>query len=168
VFTTTVRENLRIAAPGADDTALRAVLGRAGLTGWLSGLQGGLDTMIADPSGPGARLSGRPLSGGERRRLLIARALLTEADLLLVDEPAEHLDPQTADALLEELFAAGRTVVVITHRVSGLQAADEVLVLSDGKITARGRHEDLLRTHQPYQDAWLAEQGGQIPAMAHR
>jgi ATP-binding cassette subfamily C protein CydC len=167
VFTTTVRENLRIAAPGADDADLCAVLDRAGLTGWLSGLPAGLDTMIGDPSGPGARLSGWPLSGGERRRLLIARALLTGADILLADEPTEHLDPRTADALVEELFATGRTVVVVTHRITGLQAADEVLVLSDNRITARGRHEDLLNTHPPYRDAWLAECDELVPAVRH-
>jgi ATP-binding cassette, subfamily C, bacterial CydC len=165
VFITTVRENLRVAAPGADDTDLRRVLCRAGLSGWLSALPAGLDTMIGDPSGPGAHLGGWPLSGGERRRLLIARALLTEAGILLIDEPAEHLDPQTADALVEELFAAGRSVVVVTHRISALHSADEVLVVDDGRITARGRHEELLSTHPPYRDAWLAERGEPLSAV---
>jgi ATP-binding cassette subfamily C protein CydC len=163
VFTTTVRENLRVAAPGADDTDLRWALDRAGLTAWLSGLPSGLDTMIGDPSGPSA---GRwPLSGGERRRLLLARAFLTGAGILLVDEPAEHLDPVTADALVAELFGAGSTVVVVTHRLSALAAADEVLVVDEGRIAARGTHRELLRVYPPYRGAWLAEQGSALPVV---
>ena len=159
VFTTTVRENLRVACPGADDTDVRWALERAGLSDWLAGLANGLDTMIGDPSGPGAGLGGWPVSGGERRRLLVARALLSGADLLLLDEPAEHLDPDLADALVEELFATGLTVVVVTHRLSALSGADEVLVVADGRIAARGRHDDLLRRYPPYRDGWQAEQG---------
>ncbi len=166
VFTTTVRENLRVAAPQADDTDLHRVLDRAGLAGWLTALPTGLDTMIGDPSGPGAGLGGWALSGGERRRLLLARALLTGADVLLADEPAEHLDPQTADALVEELFGSGSSVLVVTHRLSGLQGADEILVLGEGRVTARGRHEELLSTHPPYREAWLAERGSPVPVVA--
>jgi ABC-type transport system involved in cytochrome bd biosynthesis fused ATPase/permease subunit len=118
--------------------------------------------MIGDPSGPGA--GGWPLSGGERRRLLVARALLSGADILLVDEPAEHLDLRTADALVEELFATGLTVVVVTHRLSPLAAADEVLVIADGTVVARGDHDEVLATCLPYREAWLAEQG--TPARA--
>jgi ATP-binding cassette subfamily C protein CydC len=162
VFTTTVRENLRVANPQADDTDLCWAVDRAGLTGWLSGLAAGLDTMIGDPSGPGA--GGWPLSGGERRRLLVARALLSGADILLVDEPAEHLDLRTADALVEELFATGLTVVVVTHRLSPLAAADEVLVIADGTVAARGDHDEVLATCLTYREAWLAEQG--TPARA--
>jgi ATP-binding cassette subfamily C protein CydC len=158
VFTTTVRENLRVAAPGADDADLQGALGRAGLSGWLTGLPEGLDTIIGDPSGPGAALSLWPLSGGERRRLLVARAILSGAEILLIDEPAEHLDPATADALLAELFALGITVVVVTHRLAPLRTADEVLVLADGEVVARGRHEELLQNHQPYREAVLADE----------
>ena len=157
IFTTTVRENLRVAAPGADDTDLCRALERARLTGWPTDLPDGLDTLITDPTGPGAALGGRLLSGGERRRLLVARALLSGADLVLVDEPAEHLDPQTADALVEELFWAGVTVVIVTHRLSALPAADEVLVLDEGRIVARGRHQELLTTVPAYREAWLSE-----------
>jgi ATP-binding cassette, subfamily C, bacterial CydC len=159
IFTTSVRENMRVARPEADDSAIVRALSRAGLTDWLTGLPSGLNTVIGDPSGPGAALVRWPLSGGERRRLLVARALLSGADVLLVDEPAEHLDPRTADALVDELFATGLTVVVVTHRVSPLQAADEVIVVAGGTIAARGGHEQLLTSYSPYREAWLAEQG---------
>jgi ATP-binding cassette subfamily C protein CydC len=162
VFTTTVRENLRVVRPGANDTDVCRALERAGLRDWLAGLAQGLDTMIGDPAGPGAGLGGWPVSGGERRRLLIARALLSGADILLFDEPAEHLDPELADALVEELFATGLTVVVVTHRLSPLHDADEVLVVTEGRITARGRHHDLLRSYPPYRESWQAEQGADV------
>jgi len=159
VFTTTVRENLRVAHPGADDTEIRWALEQSGLSDWLAELADGLDTMIGDPSGPGAGLGAWPLSGGERRRLLITRARLSGADILLIDEPAEHLDPHLADTLVEELFATGRTVVLVTHRLSPLHAADEVVVVADGGIVARGSPDDLVAEYPPYREAWLAEQG---------
>jgi ATP-binding cassette, subfamily C, bacterial CydC len=164
VFTTSVRENLRVASPGADDAAIARALDRSGLSDWFAGLASGLDTVIGDPSGPGAGLLGWPLSGGERRRLLVARALLSGADILLVDEPAEHLDPGTADALVEELFATGLTVVVVTHRLSPLRAADEVLVVAEGVIAARGDHDALLTSCSPYREAWTAEQDAAVSA----
>jgi ATP-binding cassette, subfamily C, bacterial CydC len=157
VFSTTVRENLRVARPGAADAEIRSALQRAGLEPWLVGLPSGLDTMIGDPAGPDAR-TGWPLSGGERRRLIVARSLLSGAGVLLVDEPAEHLDPRSADALLDELFDSGATVVVVTHRLTPLQAADEVLVVADRAIAARGTHQWLIENHPPYRQAWQAEQ----------
>jgi ATP-binding cassette, subfamily C, bacterial CydC len=169
VFATTVRENLRVARPGAEDADLVRALEAARLGGWLRGLPAGLDTMIADPGGPGAGPGARLLSGGERRRLLVARALLSEADIVLIDEPAEHLDPLTADALLGELFASGRSVVAVTHRLTPLHAADEVVVVEGGRIAARGSHDHLIATHPPYRDAWLSEQGAVVDdAEPHR
>jgi ATP-binding cassette subfamily C protein CydC len=157
VFSTTVRENLRVARPAASDPEVRSALERAGLHPWLAGLPSGLDTIIGDPAGPTAG-TGLPLSGGERRRLIAARALLSGAGILLVDEPAEHLDPLTADALVKELFASGATVIVVTHRLTPLRAADEVLVVADQAIVARGSHDWLIANHPPYCEAWSAEQ----------
>jgi ATP-binding cassette subfamily C protein CydC len=152
VFATTVRENLKVADPRAPDDALHAVLDRVGLGPWIGRLPRGLDTLLP--------LGGHSVSGGERRRLLLARALLVDAPVLLIDEPAEHLDPTGADALVEELLSGRATdasVILVTHRLTPLAAADEVLVLDGGRITARGRHEDLLARHPPYAEA-LAEE----------
>ena len=130
VFGTTVRENLRVARPDAADAELAEALARAGLGDWLDSLPAGLDTLLG--------ADGTDVSGGERRRLLLARALLVGADVLLLDEPTEHLDPEVADALLRDLLDAGPTVVVVTHRISGA-AVDEICRRGQGTIAARGR-----------------------------
>ena len=157
VFGTTVLENLRVARGDVTPDEAAAALDRAGLGPWLAGLPEGLDTLL----GPDART----VSGGERRRLLLARALLAPAPVLLVDEPAEHLDPATADALVSDLLgdrtAPGgqqRGIVVVTHRLTPLAAADEVLWVEDGRIVDRGRHDDLAGRLLGYREALRREQ----------
>lgn len=142
VFGTTVLENLRVARGDVTPDEAASALARVGLGPWLAALPDGLETML----GPDART----VSGGERRRLLLARALLAPAPLLLVDEPAEHLDPATADALVTGLLTGQTTpdgrprgVVVVTHRLTPLAAADEVLWVEGGQIVDRGTHADL-------------------------
>ncbi len=150
VFGTTVLENLRVARGDVTPAQAVAVLTRVGLDDWLAGLPDGLDTLL----GPDART----VSGGERRRLLVARALLSPAHLLLVDEPAEHLDPQRADALVTDLLGDPRGVVVVTHRLAPLAAADEVLWLEGGRVRARGTHAGLVASVPGYREA-LAREG---------
>lgn len=149
VFGTTLLENLRVARGDVTPGEARAALARVGLADWPDGLPDGLDTAV----GPDART----VSGGERRRLLVARALLCRAPLLLLDEPAEHLDPAAADRLVTDLLggarADGRGVVVVTHRLAPLAAADEVLWLSPDGAHARGPHATLLATHAGYREA---------------
>jgi ATP-binding cassette subfamily C protein CydC len=164
VFGTTVRENLRVAAKGATDADLVAALERAGLGCWIDGLtdgdRRGLDVVVGDPAGPGQGAGTHLLSGGIRRRLLLARAFVSGASVLLVDEPAEHLDPATADDLVREVLVAlepGRTAVVVTHRLTPLALADEVLVIDNGVVTARGTHDELIAAYPPYRSAWAAE-----------
>ncbi|MFF7992311.1 thiol reductant ABC exporter subunit CydD [Kitasatospora xanthocidica] len=139
VFDSSLRENLRLARPGAGEDELRAALAAARLLDWTEGLPDGLDTMVGEH---GARLS-----GGQRRRLALARALLADFPVLVLDEPAEHLDLATADALTADLLAAtaGRCTVLITHRLAGLDDAtvDEVLVLDGGRVAERGRWSEL-------------------------
>ncbi|WP_421734318.1 thiol reductant ABC exporter subunit CydC [Cellulomonas sp.] len=153
VFGTTVLENLRVARGDVTEADAVAVLARVGLDGWLAGLPDGLDTLL----GPDART----VSGGERRRLLVARALLSPAGLLLVDEPAEHLDPDRADALVTDLLADPRGVVVVTHRLTPLGAADEVLWLEDGRIRARGTHAELTASTPGYRESLDRERADQ-------
>ncbi|GAB6903853.1 thiol reductant ABC exporter subunit CydC [Kineosporia succinea] len=169
VFGTTVRENLRVANKDATDPELLAALRRAGLGEWISGLGAdGLDVVVGDPAGPGQGAGTHLLSGGIRRRMLMARAFVSGAPVLLVDEPAEHLDAATADDLVAEVLASPRadqSAVVVTHRLSPLAAADEVLVIDGGVVAARGTHDELIATYAPYRSAWAAERR-EIPAPA--
>lgn len=127
VFDTTLGENLLLARRDATGDQVRDALGRAGLLDWASALPRGLDTPVGEH---GARLS-----GGQRQRLALARVLLAGFPVLVLDEPAEHLDEQTADALTRDLLAAtdGRTVLLITHRRAGLEHVDEIVRISSGR-----------------------------------
>ncbi|MFK0171219.1 thiol reductant ABC exporter subunit CydD [Streptomyces sp. NPDC090306] len=146
LFDSSVRENLLLARRGATDTELRDALARVRLLDWVDGLPAGLDTLVGEH---GARLS-----GGQRQRLALARALLADFPVLVLDEPAEHLDLPTADALTADLLAAteGRTTVLITHRLAGLADVDEVIVLDGGRAVQRGPYADLLAVDGPLRD----------------
>ncbi|MGW2859893.1 thiol reductant ABC exporter subunit CydD [Streptomyces sp. NPDC001205] len=143
LFDSSVRENLRLARTDATDEELRAALRRARLLDWVDGLPEGLGTLVGEH---GARLS-----GGQRQRLALARALLADFPVLVLDEPAEHLDLATADALTADLLEAteGRTTVLITHRLRGLEAVDEVVVLDEGRTVQRGAYDDLALVDGP-------------------
>jgi len=160
VFATSVLENLRVARGDVSPDEALDALRQAGLADWLSGLPDGVDTQLGTDA--------QNVSGGERRRLLLARALVAPAPLLLIDEPGEHLDRATADHLVRDLLDQGTTVpgasvstaanrtrgvVVVTHRLTPLDAADEVILLRDGRVEARGTHADLLRTHDGYRES---------------
>jgi ATP-binding cassette subfamily C protein CydCD len=143
LFDSSVRENLLLARKDADEADLRRALDRARLLDWVDGLPDGLDTLVGEH---GARLS-----GGQRQRLALARALLADFPVLVLDEPAEHLDLPTADALTADLLAAteGRTTLLITHRLAGLEAVDEVIVLDAGRVVQRGTYAELLAVDGP-------------------
>lgn len=143
IFDSSVRENLRLARPGASEEQLREALAAARLLEWADGLPEGLDTLVGE--------HGERISGGQRQRLALARALLADFPVLVLDEPAEHLDLATADALTADLLAAteGRTTVLITHRLAGLEAVDEVLVLDGGAVVQRGAYAELAVAEGP-------------------
>ncbi|QPK81901.1 thiol reductant ABC exporter subunit CydC [Schaalia sp. ZJ405] len=160
VFATSVLENIRVARPNLDEDEATQLLERVGLGSWLTSLPQGLTTTIGSQA--------RTVSGGERRRLLMARALAVPAPLMLVDEAGEHLDGPTADALVRTLVDVdhSRGVLVVSHRLSALDAADEVLLIdaerdhdaADGpaRIIARGTHAHLMETNTNYR--WSYEQ----------
>ncbi|MEV7656961.1 thiol reductant ABC exporter subunit CydD [Streptomyces anulatus] len=143
VFDSSIRENLRLARPGATDAELRDALSRARLLDWVLALPEELDTPVGEH---GARLS-----GGQRQRLALARALLAGFPVLVLDEPAEHLDLPTADALTADLLDATRgcATVLITHRLTGLDTVDEVLVLDAGRVVQRGPYAELAAEDGP-------------------
>lgn len=157
VFATTVFENIRVADPDTTRERATQLLGQAGLGPWLSRLPAGLDTLLGS--------GGTTVSGGERRRLLLARALAAPAPLMLLDEPGEHLDALTADALMESLLDpqdTHRGVVVVTHRLTALSRADRVVVLdrddadSPATVVAQGTHDTLATLLAGYR--WAVEQ----------
>ncbi len=126
IFNSSIRENLLIAEPKASDQSLTEVLELARLGPWLDQLPDGLDTLVGEGGGR--------LSGGQRQRLVLARALLADAPILILDEPTAHLDPLTAQALMNDLLdiADKRTVLLITHRPEGLDRMDEIVVCNGG------------------------------------
>nr|WP_202510008.1 thiol reductant ABC exporter subunit CydD [Streptomyces sp. SID5643] len=146
LFDSSLRENLLLARKDATEDQLRAALRRARLLDWADSLPDGLDTLVGEH---GARLS-----GGQRQRLALARALLADFPVLVLDEPAEHLDLPTADALTADLLAAteGRTTLLITHRLAGLEAVDEVIVLDRGRVVQRGPYAELLAMDGPVRE----------------
>jgi thiol reductant ABC exporter CydC subunit len=131
VFDTTIRGNLLVARPDASDTDLADALSRARLSGWVASLPDGLDTLVGE--------NGNRLSGGQRQRLTIARALLSEAPVLLLDEPTAHLDVETAEQLARDVLGAAgeRAVLLITHRPEGLDLVDEIVRLEQGHVVER-------------------------------
>lgn len=143
LFDSSVRENLLLARKGATEDELRDALRRARLLDWADSLPDGLDTLVGE--------HGALLSGGQRQRLALARALLADFPVLVLDEPAEHLDLPTADALTADLLAAtrGRTTLLITHRLAGLESVDEVVVLDEGRVVQRGSYTELTAVEGP-------------------
>jgi thiol reductant ABC exporter CydC subunit len=123
LFSTSIRENLRLARPEASDAEIERALRRAWLWDWVSHLPDGVDTLVGE--------AGRELSGGQRQRLVLARALLADAPVLVLDEPSAHLDSRTAEGLMEDVFSAAgeRSVLLITHRPEGLGLVDEIAYL---------------------------------------
>lgn len=158
VFAASVLENLRVAHAELSETEAEALLRRAGLAQWIDTLPAGLHTPIGS--------QGTTVSGGERRRLLIARALASPAPLLILDEAGEHLDTSTADALLADLLQdPQRGVLLISHRLAALDNADEVIVLGHSsagpaRILDRGSHSELSERCASYR--WsLAQESAQ-------
>ena len=160
LFSGTVRENLLIARPDADDAELLRAAELARLHPFVRTLPRGYDTWIGEQ---GARLS-----AGERQRVAIARALLKDAPLLILDEATANLDNLTEREVMEAIHSLmeGRTTLIITHRLVGLEMADEVLVLKTGRVVERGTHAELLRLGGLYSRMWELQQqtlAGQIP-----
>jgi thiol reductant ABC exporter CydC subunit len=157
VFASTLEENLRLARRDATSEELREALASAQLLDWAERLPEGMATDLGER---GARMS-----GGQRQRLAIARALLADFPVLILDEPGEHLDTATADAIVAELLASTdqRATLLITHRLAGLGEVDEVLVLDQGRVLERGTHAELLALGGRYAAQWQREGGVERP-----
>jgi ATP-binding cassette, subfamily B, bacterial len=138
LFHDTIRANLLYAKPGATDPELEAALEAAQILPFVHSLPEGLDTVVGD--------RGYRLSGGEKQRIAIARVLLKAPDVVILDEATAHLDSESERAVQQALDVAlgGRTSLVIAHRLSTVMNADQVLVVDEGRIVERGRHEELV------------------------
>ena len=142
LFSATLRDNLLLASPGSSDEALSEILRRVGLEKLLE--DAGLNSWLGE--------GGRQLSGGELRRLAIARALLHDAPLVLLDEPTEGLDATTESQILELLaeMMCEKTVLMVTHRLRGLSRFQQIIVMDNGQIIEQGTHAELLARQGRY------------------
>lgn len=153
LFDDTIRENIRMGRVNATDQEVEQVAKAAGCDGFIRQLEHGYDTRVG---GGGAHLS-----GGERQRIAIARAMLKNAPVVILDEATAYIDPEN-EAVVQRAVAKlveGKTVIVIAHRLSTITGADQIVVVKDGSIEAQGRHEELLRHCPLYADLWQAHMG---------
>lgn len=148
LFTGTIRENILIAKPDATREELERVVRLARVDEMIDRLPAGLGTQVGE--------GGFALSGGERQRVSIARALLKDAPIVLLDEATAALDPENEALIQEALTAltADRTLIVVAHRLQTIMSADQILVLGDGGITERGTHDELLQQDGTYSSFW--------------
>jgi ATP-binding cassette, subfamily B, bacterial len=162
MFHDTIRENLRYARPEASEQQLFAAVEAAQIGDLVASLPEGLDTVVGD--------RGYRLSGGEKARLAIARLLLKEPDIVILDEATAHLDSESEAAVQDALATAleGRTSLVIAHRLSTVLNADKVVVLDSGRIVESGRHAELLAAGGLYAELYRTQferqAAGAIPA----
>ena len=153
LFDDTIRDNIRHARPGASDAEIEAACREANCDGFIRRMEKGYDT----PTGENGNL----LSGGERQRLSIARAILKDSPILLLDEATASLDIENELAVkqaIANLLKAKKTVVMIAHTLSIVKNADQILVVADGTIKESGTHEELLAENGKYAAMWNAEQ----------
>jgi ATP-binding cassette subfamily B protein len=151
LFSGTIRENLLFVNPQASDAECLDALKKAACESLLARAPQGLDTVIGE--------GGVKVSGGEKQRLSIARALLKDAPILILDEPTSALDARTEALLLDALrrLMRGRTTFVIAHRLSTIRDADRILVLDHGEIVEQGRHAELMARSGLYADFYIQQ-----------
>ena len=151
LFQGTVRENLQMARPGAEDFLLWQVLEQVNLAAFLRGEQG-LDTCL--------KSQGENLSGGQRQRLALARALLHDSPVYIFDEATSNIDVESENDIMQEIYtlAKTKTVILISHRLANVTRADQIYVLDRGNLVGHGTHRELLADNPHYAALWNAQQ----------
>lgn len=148
LFNTSLYENIKIGKPSASKEEVLEAARKAQCMEFLERLEKGIDTMAGD--------GGKSLSGGERQRICLARAILKDAPIIVLDEATAFIDPENEDKLnlaISEIIK-NKTVIVIAHRLSSIQSAEQICVLSEGKITACATHEELIKDCSEYKALW--------------
>jgi len=150
LFNMTVRENIRLGRPGATDAEVEQAAKDSGCHIFIMGLENGYDTLVGS--------SGGHLSGGERQRISIARAMLKAAPIVILDEATAYTDPENEAVIQRSVskLTAGKTLIVIAHRLSTVTDADRIYVVNNGNIEDNGTHEELLSHHGLYEKMWNA------------
>ncbi|GMB01448.1 thiol reductant ABC exporter subunit CydC [Pelosinus sp. IPA-1] len=148
LFNASIKDNILLARPDATEDALMEVIKNAELSEFIKSLPQGLDTMVGQ--------NGHALSGGQRQRIAIARALLKDAPLLILDEPTVGLDALTEEAIMETIsrLMQGRTTILITHRLTGLERVGDIIVLEAGRIIEQGSQVELLEKQGLFYQLW--------------
>ena len=150
LFNESVRENIRQGNPDATDEQVIEVTKKSGCYEFIMQLENGFDTIVGGAGGH--------LSGGERQRISIARAMLKDAPIVILDEATAYTDPEN-EAILQNSIAklvAGKTLIVIAHRLSTVKDSDQIFVINDGNVSAHGTHEELLASCPLYKEMWNA------------
>ena len=156
LFSGTIRENLLLADPGAKDAALLEALEEAGLGAFIRSQSKGLDSDVGN--------AGSSLSGGQRQKMGIARALLSKAEYMIFDEATSSVDPQSEKEIWETIghLAESRTLIIISHRMSSVQNADCIYVLRDGRVAQHGTHEALMAEGGLYKELVVRQQAMEV------
>lgn len=156
LFSGTIRENLLLADPGAKDAALLEALEEAGLGAFIRSRSKGLDSDVGN--------AGSSLSGGQRQKMGIARALLSKAEYMIFDEATSSVDPQSEKEIWETIghLAESRTLIIISHRMSSVQNADCIYVLRDGRVAQHGTHEALMAEGGLYKELVVRQQAMEV------
>lgn len=146
LFDDTVRENIRMGRQGATDAEVEAAAREAGCESFIAGLEYGYDTNVGE--------GGASLSGGEKQRISIARAMLKDAPIIILDEATANVDPENEDRLQKaiEALTHEKTVLMIAHRLKTVRGADQILVVDGGQIVQQGKHDELIRQPGIYAD----------------
>ena len=153
LFDDTIRENIRMGRLSASDAEVEEVAKAAGCDAFIRRLENGYDTNVGGAGGH--------LSGGERQRIAIARAMLKNAPIIILDEATAYIDPEN-EAVVQQAVSklvAGKTLIIIAHRLSTITDSDQIVVMKDGSISGIGTHDELLKTSELYREMWQAHIG---------